>query len=155
MARTEEKLFNLLDLPIKNKGYELIDVEFKRHGSEQTIQLFIDSPLGIGMDDCVAVNQLALEIIGSDDPIFETSNLEISSPGIFRKLKTAEQFKAFKGQRIKLRLQQKIRGIKNTVGKLEDCIEEEIYLTMEIDGSELVIPISQITKANLEPILDF
>lgn len=155
MARTEENLFNLLAVPIKIKGYELINVEFNRHGSEQTIQLFIDSPLGIGMDDCVVVNQVALEVIGSDDPIFETNNLEVSSPGIFRKLKTAEHFKAFKGQRIKVRLQQKIQGIKNTVGKLEECSEEEIHLILETDGSELVIPISQITKANLEPILDF
>ena len=155
MARTEENLFNLLALPVKTKGYELIDIEFNRHGSEQTIQLFIDSPLGIGMDDCVAVNQVAMEVLGSDDPIFETNTLEVSSPGIFRKLKTLEQFKAFKGQRIKVRLQQKIQGIKNAVGMLEECSKDEICLILETDGSELVIPLSQITKANLEPILDF
>ena len=72
MARTEENLFNLLALPVKTKGYELIDVEFNRHGSEQTIQLFIDNPLGIGMDDCVAVNQVGKEVLASDDPIFKT-----------------------------------------------------------------------------------
>ena len=155
MVRTENNLFNLLAIPIKTKGYELVDVEYNRHGSEQTIKLFIDSPLGIGMDDCVVVNQIALEVIGSDDPIFETNNLEVSSPGIFRKLKTAEHFKAFKGERVKIRLQQKIQGIKNTIGKLEECSEVEIRLIIETDGSELVIPISQITKANLEPILDF
>ena len=155
MARTEENLFNLLALPVRTIGYELIDIEFNRHGSEQTIQLFIDSPLGIGMDDCVAVNQVAIEVLGSDDPIFETNTLEVSSPGIFRKLKTSEQFKAFKGQRIKVRLQQKIQGIKNAVGMLEECSKDEILLILETDGSELVIPLSQITKANLEPILEF
>jgi len=155
MARTEENLFNLLALPVRTIGYELIDIEFNRHGSEQTIQLFIDSPLGIGMDDCVAVNQVAMEVLGGDDPIFETNTLEVSSPGIFRKLKTPEQFKDFKGQRIKVRLQQKIQGIKNAVGMLEECSKDEIRLILETDGSELVIPLSQITKANLEPILDF
>ena len=155
MDRTEENLFNLLALPFKTKGYELIDIEFNRHGSEQTIQLFIDSPLGIGMDDCVAVNQVAMEVLGSDDPIFETNTLEVSSPGIFRKLKTPEQFKAFKGRRIKVRLQQKMQGIRNAVGILEECSEEEIRLILETDGSELVIHLSQITKANLEPFLDF
>jgi ribosome maturation factor RimP len=107
------------------------------------------------MDDCVAVNQVAMEVLGSDDPIFETNTLEVSSPGIFRKLKLPEHFKAFKGQRIKVRLQQKILGVKNAVGKLEECSEEEIRLILETDGSKLVIPHSQITKANLEPILDF
>jgi ribosome maturation factor RimP len=38
---------------------------------------------------------------------------------------------------------------------LEECSEEEVRLILETDGSELVIPLSQITKANLEPILDF
>ena len=155
MDWTEENLFNILNIPITSKGYELVDVEFNRHGSEQTIQLFIDSPLGIGMDDCVVVNQVALEVLGSNDPIFETNNLEVSSPGIFRKLKTAEHFKLFKGQRVKVRLQQKIQGVKSTVGKLEECSEKEIHLILEKDGSKLAIPISQITKANLEPILDF
>ncbi len=155
MAQTEENLFNLLALPVKTKGYELIDVEFNRHGSEQTIQLFIDSPLGIGMDDCVTVNEVAMDVLDSDDHIFKTYTLEVSSPGIFRKLKTPEHFMAFRGQRIKVRLQQKILGVKNAVGKLEECSEEEIRLILETDGSKLVIPHSQITKANLEPILDF
>ena len=44
MARTEEILLNLLAVPIKEKGFELIDVVFNRHGSEQIIQLFIDGP---------------------------------------------------------------------------------------------------------------
>ena len=51
MIRTKEDFFNLLVLPIKTKGYELIDIEFNRHGSEKIMQLFIDSPLGIGLDD--------------------------------------------------------------------------------------------------------
>ena len=51
MARTEEILLNLLAVPIETKGYELVDIEINRQGSEQTIQLFIDSPHGIGMDD--------------------------------------------------------------------------------------------------------
>ena len=72
MIRTKEDFFNLLVLPIKTKGYELIDIEFNRHGSEKIMQLFIDSPLGIGLDDCVAVNQIALEVLGNDDPIFKT-----------------------------------------------------------------------------------
>ena len=155
MVRTKEDFFNLLILPIKNKGYELLDVEFDRHGSGKKVQLFIDSPLGIGLDDCVAVNQIALEVLGDDDPIFKTNTLEVSSPGIYRKLITIEHFKAFVGQRIKVRLHQKIRGIKNAVGILETCSEEKIRLIIEKDGTELVIPLSQITKANLEPKLDF
>ena len=63
MAHTEEKLVNLLAAPIKNEGYELVDLEYNRHGSQQIIQLFIDNPNGIGIDDCVAVNQVVQEVM--------------------------------------------------------------------------------------------
>ena len=155
MVRTKEDFFNLLVLPIKNKGYELLYVEFERHRSGKIVQLFIDSPIGIGLDDCVAVNHIALEVLGNDDPIFETNTLQVSSPGIYRKLITIEHFKAFVGHRIKVNLQKKVRGIKNSVGILEACSEEKIRLIIEKDCSELEIPLSQITKANLQPILDF
>ena len=155
MVRTKEVFFNLLVLPIKNKGYELLDVAFDKHSTGIIVQLFIDSPKGIGLDDCVAVNQIALEVLGDDDPIFKTNTLEVSSPGIFRKLITIEHFKAFVGQRIKVSMQQKIGGIKKAVGILEACSEEKIRLIVEKDSSELEIPLSQITKANLQPILDF
>ena len=156
MAHTEEKLANLLAAPIKNDGYELVDLEYNRHGSKQIIQLFIDNPNGIGIDECVAVNQVVQEVMDSEEPIIsEAYTIEVSSPGIFRKLKTAEHYKTFTGQRINVRLQQKIQGVKNAVGKLEECTEKGIRLKLETGGSELVIPFSLITKANLEPKLKF
>ena len=54
-----------------------------------------------------------------------------------------------------MRLQQKIQGVKNAVGKLEESTEKEIRLKLESDGSELVIPYTLIAKANLEPELKF
>ena len=110
MALTEEKLIILLAAPIKNEGYDLVDLEYNRHGSQQIIQLFIDNPngigIGIGIDDCMAVNQIVQEVMDIEDPISEAYTVEVSSPGIFRKLRTAEHYKAFTGQRINVRLQQ-------------------------------------------------
>ena len=133
MIRTKEDFFNLLVLPIKTKGYELIDIEFNRHGSEKIMQLFIDSPLGIGLDDCVAVNQIALEVLGNDDPIFKTNTLEVSSPGIYRKLITIDHFKTYVGQRIKVHLQRKHRGIKKAIGILQACSEKKIRVIIQIE----------------------
>ena len=155
MAHTEEKLVNLLTAPIKNEGYELVDLEYNRHGSQKIIQLFIDSPNGVGIEDCVAVNQVVQEVMDSEESISKVYTIEVSSPGIFRKLKTTEHYKTFTGQRINVRLQQKIQGVKNAVGKLEECTEEGIRLKLETDESELEIPFSFITKANLEPKLKF
>lgn len=155
MNINKKKIFDLLSQPIKNESYELIEVEFKKEGLEKTIQLFIDSPFGIEIDDCVKVNQVAVDSLGENHPIFEIYNLEVSSPGIFRKLITFEHFKATAGQRIKVNLLKKDKGIKNAVGRLEFCSKNEIRLCLEKDGSELIIPFSKIKDANLEPKLNF
>ena len=52
-------------------------------------------------------------------------------------------------------MQQKIQGVKNAIGSIEECSDKQIRIRLENDGSELVIPFSMITGANLEPILDF
>ena len=155
MTPIAEKLKYLFTVPIKSEGYELLDVEYNKHGSNQTVQLIIDSINGIGIDDCVAVNRIAQEVLDNENPISDSYTIEVSSPGLFRKLKTAEHYKTFTGERIRVRLQQKIQGVKNAVGKLEDSSEHEIRLKLESDGSELVIPYTLITKANLEPELKF
>ena len=128
MIQKEEKLFNMLAEPIKNKGYELFDIEFKRQNSQQIIQLYIDSPNGIGIEDCVTVNQVAQEILEDTDPNFEDFTLEVSSPGIFRKLKTPEHFKSSTGKRVKVHLQEKIHGISNATGGLQECTTEKICI---------------------------
>ena len=155
MTQIVERLIKLLTAPIKNEGYELLEIECKRQGSSQTVQLIIDSNNGIGIDDCVAVNQVAQEVIDSENPISESYTIEVSSPGIFRRLKSAEHYRTFTGKRIRVRLHQKIHGVKDVVGKLEESTEQEIRLILESDGSELVIPYSFISKANLEPELKF
>ena len=155
MTQIAEKLINLLTVPIKSEGYELLDVEYNKHGSNQTVQLIIDSINGISIDDCVVVNRIAQEVLDNHNPISDYYSIEVSSPGLFRKLKTAEHYKTFTGERIRVRLQRKIQGVKNAVGKLEESTEQEIRLKLESDGSELVIPYTLITKANLEPELKF
>ena len=155
MTQIVERLIKLLTAPIKSEGYELLEIECKRQGSSQTVQLIIDSNNGIGIDDCVAVNQVAQEVFDTENPISDSYIIEVSSPGIFRRLKTAEHFQTFTGKRIRVRLHQKIHGVKNMVGELEESTEHEIRLKLESDGSGLVIPFSLITKANLEPDLKF
>lgn len=155
MVQKEEKLFNLLAEPIKYKGYELIDVRFNRQNSQKTIQLYIDRPNGIGIEDCVTVNQIAQEILPGTDLHFEDFSIEVSSPGIFRKLKTAEHFNSSTGKRIKVHLQKKLHGVSNATGDLQECNADAICIKLETDGSNLIIPYSLIVKANLSPILKF
>ena len=87
----------------------------------------------------------------SNEGILDYQTLEISSPGIFMKLNKPEHFKIFKGKRIKVKLQQNIKGYKIVTGIIAKCSREGINLKMRNIRESLKIPFSYISKANLEP----
>ena len=81
-----EELNKLVEPSIKNMGYELSDVEVKQHGRNKLVRLFIDKPEGITLDDCESVSQQISLILDVEDLIPEDYTLEVSSPGLNRKL---------------------------------------------------------------------
>ena len=155
MIQEEKKIISFLSEPLKIAGFELIEVKVSIMNAQKTIQLYIDRPNGIQIDDCVNVNQITKNIFGKTNHNYEDYVLEVSSPGIFRKLKTPDQFKSSTGKRIKVHLQKKIEGIMTVTGDLHKCDEKTICILPDKNGSDLTIPYSLISRANLEPLLKF
>ena len=79
--------------------------------------------------------------------------LEVSSTGIFRKLKTPDHFKSSTGKRIKVHLNKKIEGLKTVIGDLQKCDDSAICILQDTNGPDMIIPYSLISRANLEPLL--
>ena len=107
------------------------------------------------IDDCVSVNQITNNIFGKTNQYYKDYVLEVSSPGIFRKLKTPDHFKSFTGKRIKVHLEEKIEGLMTVTGELQKCNEETICIQPDTNNSDIIIPYSLISRANLEPLLKF
>ena len=155
MLQEEQKIISLLYEPLKIAGFELIEVKVGMLNAQKTIQLYIDSPHGIQIDHCVNVNQITKNIFGKINQYYRDFVLEVSSPGIFRKLKTPDHFKSSTGKRIKVHLQKKIEGLMTVTGDLQKCDEETICILPDTNGSDMIIPYSLISRANLEPLLKF
>ncbi len=155
MVQEEQKIISHLSKPLKNAGFDLIEVKIGMLNAQKTIQIYIDSPNGIQIDDCVHINQITKNIFGKTNQYFKDYALEVSSPGIFRKLKTPDQFKSSTGKRIKVQLQKKIEGLMTVTGDLKKCDEETICILPDTNGSDMIIPYSLISRANLEPLLKF
>ena len=155
MVQDEQRIINLLSEPLKIAGFDLIEVKVSTQNAKETIQLYIDSPNGIRIDDCVTVNQISKNIFGQSNQHYKNYVMEVSSPGIFRKLKTPDHFKSFTGKRIKVHLEQKIEGLMTVTGDLQKCNEETICIQPDTNGSDIIIPYSFISRANLEPLLKF
>ena len=155
MVQEEQRIFNLLSETLKFEGFDLIEVKVGMLNAQKTIQLYIDSANGIQIDDCVNVNQITKNIFRKTNQNYKDYVLEVSSPGIFRKLKTPDHFKSSTGKRIKVHLQKKIKGLMTVTGDLQKCDEETICVQSDTNCSNLIIPYSLITRANLEPLLKF
>ena len=153
MLQEEKKIFSLLSDPLKIAGFELIEVKIGIMNMEKTIQLYIDSPSGIQLNDCIKANQITKNIFDKTNQLCKGYVLEVSSPGIFRKLKTPDHFKSSTGKRIKVQLNKKIEGLKTVIGDLQKCDDSAICILKDTNGPDMIIPYSLISRANLEPLL--
>ena len=100
MANIEEKVETLLSKTITDLGYELYDVIYEKEAQDYYLRIFIDSPRGIGLDDCEKVNNEITELLDKADYIKEQYFLEVSSTGVERVLRKDKHFQENLGKEI-------------------------------------------------------
>jgi ribosome maturation factor RimP len=147
MVRDELK--NLLEPVVEGLGYELTDLEVKVGGRDGVLRLFIDKPNGVGLEDCEAVSRQVSATLDVEDPLPGHYVLEVSSPGLDRKLTKFEHFQRFTGEVIKVKLRFPIDGRRNYRGPLKSATEENIEV--EVDGESFRLPLATIESARLVP----
>jgi ribosome maturation factor RimP len=129
-------------------GLELVDVEWKTSEGKPHIVVYIDSDKGISLEHCQKVSKLLGEVLDREDPIPSRYFLEVSSPGIERRLKKASDYARFVGRAIKIKTDIKINGSKNFRGILKEFVHDT--LTIQLDSGETIkIEMKDIARANL------
>ncbi|RUM41455.1 MAG: ribosome maturation factor RimP [Desulfocapsa sp.] len=126
---------------VNNLDINLYDVESVRDGDEMIYRVYISHKDGISLDKCVEVTHLISPILDTNPPLSGNYRLEVSSPGLERKLKRLKQFLGSIGELVKITTSSKdvIRG------KLLSANEESI--TVEDTDTQIVIPHADIKKA--------
>jgi len=130
-------------------GYELIDLELQLGGKSGAVRLFIDHPEGIGLDDCEKVSRVISALLDVEDPLPGHYNLEVSSPGLDRKLTKIEHFQRFAGEIVKVKTRFPVGGRKRFRGTLLSSDDETIVV--EVDGESHTLPMATIDSARLVP----
>ncbi len=146
---TGDELQALLEPAIERLGYELIDLEVRLGGKSGVVRIFIDSPDGIGLDDCEKVSLAVSALLDVEDPLPGQYNLEVSSPGLDRKLTKVEHFHRFKGETVKVSMRFPIEGRRRFRGTLVSTNDENIVV--EVDGEPHTLPMATIDTARLVP----
>lgn len=103
-------------------GLMLWDVQFVKEGAQWILRLFIDKDEGVGIDDCVDMTHAINPVLDKEDPIPQEYMLEVSSPGLNRKLSRPEHFEAYLGAPVKVKLTRPLEdGRRELMGELIDC----------------------------------
>ncbi|QKY69059.1 ribosome maturation factor RimP [Lentibacillus sp. CBA3610] len=148
IVKTTEELAEPI---LREKGLELVDVEYVKEGKNWFLRVFIDKDGGVEIDECGIVSEQLGEKLDQVDPIKGTYFLEVSSPGVERPLKTKEDFKKHVGSNVYVKLYEPINGEKEYEGLLQSFSDETAIIAYKIKTREkqVEIPYQKIAKATL------
>lgn len=140
MARTkiQEVVYDIAKPIVDEYGFELVDVEYVKEGSNWFLRVYIDKDGGINIDDCQAVSEKLSTTLDEIDPIDHAYFLEVSSPGLDRPLKTQRDFEKYRGSLVEVKLFKSIDGKKVFEGTLEGLVGT--YIVIMHEGEEIRFP---------------
>jgi ribosome maturation factor RimP len=147
LCRRLMDLNGLLERTLAGLGYELVDGAQMNHG--RNLQVFIDKPGGVTVDDCARVSSHLTRVLAVEGVQYE--RLEVSSPGLDRPLKRLQDFRRFEGEKARVRIRVPVNGQRNFVGILRGADEQ--HLQLEVDGTLVSLDMASVEKARLVPTL--
>ncbi len=133
---------------VKSVGLELYDISVVNDGDDTIYRVSVVSSeienskrKSVSLDECVNLTHLISPLLDVTPPVSGDYRLEVGSPGIERKINSLKQFKMSIGEKVSLNLKTKEK-IKGMLLRVEDS-----NIILDVDGEEVIIDFSQISKA--------
>jgi ribosome maturation factor RimP len=137
-------------------GLEIFDVQFRREAGGMVLRIQVDRPGpaataedSVSIEDCAKVSRDLSAILDVEDAVPSAYILEVSSPGLDRPLRKADDYQRFAGRRAKVVMREAIDGQGFFKGRLAGVEEHDVLIDAD-DGRRHRVPLTAITRANLE-----
>ena len=162
MAFALDKAREIAERVAHSSGLILWDIELKGSGASRTLRIYVDKPEGVTHEDCSAYSREVATIFDVEDAVPGGAYvLEISSPGLDRKLFKPEHFEQFAGSLVKFSTRELINGNRHFEGRLVSFSEGQLTVDLDQAASRkkakaqgaglIVVPFSNVEKASLVP----
>jgi ribosome maturation factor RimP len=170
MALDVERVREIADRVAASSGLEIVDIEFLGGGKARMLRVFLDKPAagndplaGVTHEDCANFSREFGTILDVEDVMSSSYTLEVSSPGLDRKLIKAADFTRFTGSRLKLMTRQPVNNNRHFEGRLEKFEDGRLILDLSVAshksrkkmgdaaGKKIEIEFANVEKANLVP----
>jgi ribosome maturation factor RimP len=158
MALEIERVREIAERVAASSGLELVEIEFRGGGGKaRMLRIFIDKPGGVSHEDCANFSREVGTILDVEDVVPGASyTLEVSSPGLDRKLVRPTDYERFAGSRVRIKTREPVQGNRQLEGRLEGLLDGRVAI--EVAGKRkgdaavrLEVELSNIEKANLVP----
>jgi ribosome maturation factor RimP len=163
MAAGLDKIREIADRVAQSSGLELVDLELHGGGKARMLRIYIDKPGGVTHEDCANFSREAGTIFDVEDAVPGGSyTLEVSSPGLDRKLSTPDEFERFVGSLVKVMTREPVNGNRHFEGRLKAFQDRRLWVELTPrtkskkhepvePGAEVEIDLANVEKANLVP----
>ena len=170
MALDVDRVRAIADRVAATSGLEILDVEFLGGGKARVLRVFLDKPAagndplaGVTHEDCANFSREFGTILDVEDVMPGSYTLEVSSPGLDRKLVKAADFMRFTGSRVRLMTRDPVNNNRHFEGRLERFADGRLTLDLSVAshksrkkmgdaaGQKIEIDFANVEKANLVP----
>jgi len=161
MAAGLDAIRGIVERVASSYGLEVVEVELRGGGKSRMLRVTIDKPGGVTHEDCANMSREAGIILDVEDAVPGTSyTLEVSSPGLDRKLVRPADYERFVGSRVKLTTYEPMDGSRQLEGRLESASGNRITLDVtpvakrkkdQQPTRKIEVDLANVEKANLVP----
>ncbi len=136
---------------LRSHGLDLVDVDWRREGRRLVLRFFVDKSGGATIDDCARLSREAGDVLDVSGLIPEAYDLEVSTPGLDRKLETEREFRWARGKVVRCWVRQPIGGRTEVRGRLLEVTPD--HLTVQTDSGNVEVPRLALSKTRLEALV--
>lgn len=131
-----------IELAVEGCGATLYDIVTTKENDNNIYRVYVTAPDGINLDKCAEISRMISPILDIDEPMFGNYNLEVSSPGIERKLKKPQHYKASIGDKIRL------KDFDKNILKGELLFADENEIKIKTEHGEEIVTYDEISSAS-------
>ena len=144
MTALENKIKDLLEPIINDLGYDVYDIIYEKEGKDNYLRIFLDKDRQITIEDCEKVNDAITDILDEKNIIKSAYFLEVSSPGLERRIREDKHLEMFLQKKVEVHLFKAIEKEKIISGILK-CFDEN-KIVIKTEEKEINIDKDNISK---------
>jgi ribosome maturation factor RimP len=143
------RVWQIAEPLVTEYGMEIVDIDYRREGRGNVLRFYLDREVGgVTVGELATMSRRLGAVVDVHDVVPGRYLLEVSSPGINRRLRQPNHFRRFIGKRVRVRTVERYDGRRSFIGPLRAVQDEGVVIAT--GEGDLLIPFDNIAQANYE-----